>query len=259
MLVPRLQIEGREDVRVGAETGLPQDRLKAHAAGEDYANPTLVRLHILPKPAQEFIHRLSSFRGDAVVVALEHPVDEDRQLVDREHHRPLVLRQRRKDSVAPLPPVSAVDPGPQLYAHLGDGERIDSITDLAQDVIEPGLDPPPDALRRLRLNPDLGNGVRGSAGILQIDENRLEAPLDRQAAQQLPNQTRLPHPPLRGQQRVGSVPHPLCQHFELDFPVEEPVPFDPVRPGLPQSHRHVSNEFVANDIVGKIERCQEPS
>ncbi len=74
---------------------------------------------------------------------LKHSIDEDRKLVDREHHRPLILRQGRADRIALLLPASAVDPGPQLHAHLGDGQCIDSIVDLAQDIGEPGLDSVP--------------------------------------------------------------------------------------------------------------------
>ena len=174
----------------------------------------LVRLDVLPQPAQEFVHAPFSFRGDAVVVPLEHPVDEDRQLVDRQHRTPLVLCKRREDSVSFLPPVSGIDPGPQLDAHLGEGQRIDPIAHTVQDVGERGHDTAPYALRRLRLSRDLCDGVRRSTGILQIDEDRLEAPFRRQTVQQLPSQARLSHPPLRGQQRMGSVPHPLREHFE---------------------------------------------
>ena len=79
-------------------------------------------------------------------VILEHSVDEDRKLVEREHHGSLVLRQGCADRVAFLPPVSGVNPRPQLHAHLGNGQLIDSILDPAQ-----------------------------------IDEDRLKAPLDSQA------------------------------------------------------------------------------
>ena len=121
---------------MGAESGLPQDWLQADAAGEDHGDTALVRLDALSQPAQEFVHRLPSLRGDAVVVSLEQSVDEDWQLVDREHHRPVVSRQRRQDRVASLPPISSVDPGPQLHPYVGNGQRIDSVADLAQCVGE---------------------------------------------------------------------------------------------------------------------------
>ena len=85
---------------------------QAHAAGEDHGDAALVRLNALAKPAQEFIHRLPSLRGDAIVMSLQHPVDEDWQLVDGEHRRAFVLRQRREDPVTLLPPVSTIDSGP---------------------------------------------------------------------------------------------------------------------------------------------------
>ena len=89
--------------RMGSSPTLP---------GEDEAYPVSVVLAVLAQPAQEFVDILFSPRRDAVVVILEHPVDEDRKLVDCEHHRPLILRQGRADRVALLLPASAVDPGP---------------------------------------------------------------------------------------------------------------------------------------------------
>ena len=146
LLVPGFQIQGGEDVRVGTESCLSQDRLQTYAAGEDQAYPLSVVLTVPAQPAQEFVDVLFSLRRDPMVVILEHPVDEDRKLVDREHHWPLVLRQGRADRVALLPPASGVDPSPQLHAHLADGQRIDSIVDPMQDIGEPGLDSVPRTL-----------------------------------------------------------------------------------------------------------------
>ena len=64
---------------------------------------------------------------------------------------------------------------------------------------------------------------------------------------------RLAHPPLHGQQRVGSVLHPLGKRFEFYLPVEEAVSLDPVPPGLPECYDHAPNRFVANDVVGKLD------
>ena len=243
LLGPGLQIQGREDVCMSTESRLLQDRLQPYAAGEDEAYPVSVVLAVLAQPTQEFVDILFSPRRDAVVVILEHPVDEDRKLVDREHHRPLILRQGRADRVALLLPASAVDPSPQLHAPLADGQRLDFIVDPMQDVGESGLDSVPRTLYVPRLHPDLDHGVRRRTDTLQIDEDRLEAPLGRQAAQQFPNQARLAHSSLRGQQRMGSVPHSIREYVELSFPVEEAIPIDPVRPRLLQSCHFISQRI----------------
>ena len=93
-----------------------------------------------------------------------------------------------------------------------------------------------------RLDPDFDHGVRCCACILQIDEDRLEVPLVCQAAQQFPNQARLAHPSLRGQQLMGSVLHSLPENVELGFPVEKALPIDPVRPRLLQSRHNASQQ-----------------
>ena len=234
---------------------MPQDRLQADAAGGDQAYSALVVLTVPAQPAQELVDGPLPLRRDAVVVVLQHPVDEDRQLVDRQHDRPIALGQSGEDLVAFLPPASSVDSRPQLHAHLGDGHRLDPLADVG----EQGLDSGPRALRRLRLKRDLRDGVRRGAGVFQIDEHRLEVAVGRQVAQQLPHQTRLAHPPLRGQQRVGPVAHPVREQVELGLPVEEALSLDPVRPCLFQP-RHgwfpnnaAAIDFVANDFDGKAD------
>ena len=104
------------------EPRLVQDRLQTYAAGEDQAYPLSVFLTDLAQPTQELVDILFALRRDPMVVVLEHPVDEDRKLVERQHYRPLVLRQSRADFVALLPPGSGVDPRPQLHPHLADGQ-----------------------------------------------------------------------------------------------------------------------------------------
>ena len=244
LVVPGLQIEGRVDVRVGAEPGLCQDRLQAHAAGEDQANAASMCLAVLAEPAQELIRRPPPLRGDAVVSPLEQPVDQNRQLVDCEHHGPVAFGQSGEDLVPLLPPVPGVDPRPELDLDLVDGHRIDSIADLSQGAGESRLDPRPGALHRPRPSPDLGDGVRRGGGVLQVDEDRLEAALFVQAPQQLPNQAGLAHPPLRGQQGMGAVPDPLDEGLELHLPVEEPIPLDPVGSGFLEHHSRALSQRI---------------
>ena len=78
----------------------------------------------------------------------------------------------------------------------------------SQTVGEGRLDGQPRAADRLRLNSDLCNGVLWTVCGFQVDEDRLERLFFRQAAQQFPDETRLAHPPLGGQQCVGSVLDP---------------------------------------------------
>ena len=197
----------------------------------------------LRKPAHELVHRLPPLRGDAVVGPLEQPVHEDRQLVDGEHHRPVALGQGGEDLIPSLPPVPRVDPCPELDLDLGDGHRVDSIAGLSQGVGESGLDPRPGAPHRPRPGPDLGDGVGRGGGVLQVDEDRLEAALFLQAAQQLPDKAGLSHPPLGCQQGMRAGSNPLGEGLELDLPVEEPVPGDPVGSGFPE-HGHPPSQRI---------------
>ena len=103
---------------MGTEPGLLQDRLQAHAAGEDQTNPALMFLTVLAQPTQELVHRLPSLRRDAVVIPLEQTIDENRQLVDGQHYRPAVLRQGRENLIASLPPVSRINPGSQFHLYF---------------------------------------------------------------------------------------------------------------------------------------------
>ena len=89
-----------------------QDRFQTYVAGEDETYPRSVVLVILAHPVHKSVDILFSCRRDAVVVTLEHPVDKDWELVEREHHRPVVLRQGGVDLVALLPPAFGVDPAP---------------------------------------------------------------------------------------------------------------------------------------------------
>ena len=103
---------------MGAESSLPEDGLKPHTAGEEHDNPAAVRLAVPTQPGHEFVHCLLALWRHAVVLPLEQPVDQDRQLVNREDHRPLVCGERRKDFVPLLSPVSGVDTGAQFYLDL---------------------------------------------------------------------------------------------------------------------------------------------
>ena len=161
-------------------------------------------------------------------------------------------RRPRRPSAAS----SGIDPRPQLHAHLGDGQLIDSILDPAQDVGEPGPDSVPRTVHVPRLNPDFDDGVCRGGCILQIDKDRLEAPLGSQTAQQLPNQARLAHPSLRGQQRMRSVLNSRSKNAKLTVPVEKAIPIDPVRPRLLQSGRYFPNRFVAINNACKQFCCQ---
>ena len=133
--------------RRGADRGGKSPRARpgsqARSSRPRVSDRVSVVLTVPAQPAQEFVDILFSLRRDPMVVVIEHPADEDRKLVEREHHRPLVLRQGRPDRVALLPPASGVDPSPQLHAQFANGQRIDSIVDPAQDVGEPGLDSVP--------------------------------------------------------------------------------------------------------------------
>ena len=77
-LVPRLQIEGRIDIRLGTESRPPQDRFQTDATGEDHDDPAAMGLTVLSQPTQERISRPFALRHGALPTALEQPVDEDR-------------------------------------------------------------------------------------------------------------------------------------------------------------------------------------
>ncbi len=109
---------------MSAEASLGQDRLQADAAGEDQDDPVPMGLAVLAEPAEELVHRLPPLGSDAVVSPLEQPVDEDRQLVDGEHDRAVVLGEGREDLVPLLPPVPVVDPGAELDPHLMRGHSL---------------------------------------------------------------------------------------------------------------------------------------
>ena len=250
LLVPRLEIERGEDVRVSAEARLPEDRLEAHASREDHGDAASMVLGAPPKPRQERVGRLPAFRRDAVVLPLEEPVDENRQLVEREHHRQIVLGERLEDLVALLLPVSRVDSRAQLDLQFRDGQRVDSIDDPAQSVGESGSDPVPRAPDGRRPGRDLGDRVLGGIGSLQVDEDRRELPLVIQAAEQLSDQARLAHPPLRCEQRMRSVLDTLPERLELDLAVVEPVSLDPVCSGLLQLHEFRFQQVDCNNIIG---------
>ena len=182
--------------------------------------------------------RPPALRGRAFAALLEHPVYEDRQFVERQHRRPRVPGQRREHGVAPLAPVAGVDPGAEFHPQFGEAHLFDPVADALQRVGERARDPPPGPLRGPRPDGDLRDGVRGAGGVFEIDEDRLERALLGQPPQRFPNQARLAHPALRGQQRVGSLPRPLREGFEFRLAVEKPLrPLDPVRAGLGQRHR----------------------
>ena len=89
---------------MGAEPCLGQDRLQADAAGEDQADAASMGLAVLAEPAHELVRACRRSGSDAVVIPLEQPVDEDRQLVDGEHDRPVASGRGPR---RPRPPSAA--------------------------------------------------------------------------------------------------------------------------------------------------------
>ena len=103
---------------------------------------------------------------------------------------------------------------------------------------------------RPRANRDLGDGVGPVQGGFQIDENRFEFTVLRQAPQQFSHEARLAHAPLRGHQGVIAVPHAIRQDLKLHLPVEETVFLNPVASALSQ-HR-----IISQLICWQQDRCQ---
>lgn len=237
-----------------AEAGLPQYRLEAYASGEDHRDPAPVLLAAPPEPRQDRVGRLPALRGNAVVLPLEEPVDENREFVEREHHRQVVLTECLEYLVALLPPVARVDSRAELHLQFRDGQRVDPIERAAENVAEPGPDPLPCTPNGLRPGGNFGNRILRGIGGFQVDEDRCKLVSVLQEAQQLPDQARLAHPPLRRKQRMRSVPDTLPERLEFDFTVVEPVSLDPVRSGLPELHPldspPVSNRIIGNKTVG---------
>ena len=170
LFVPRLQVVGPIDVGVSAQPSLLQERFEAHAAGQDQGHLPSLGLAIPAQPAQERVRRPLSFERDAVLVILEHPVDEDRQFVDCENNRPAAGRQNREYRIASLLPVSGVDPCTQVHPQVCNGQFLYPVAGSCQKICEAGLNLVPRSLCPLRLNADLGDRVRRVAGSLQIDK-----------------------------------------------------------------------------------------
>ena len=57
------------------------------------------------------------------------------------------------------------------------------------------------------------------------------------------------HPPLRGQQRMGPVPHPLREELDLDIPVEELVSLDPAPACLRECHCLFPSDLLATILL----------
>ena len=247
---PRFQVVGGKDVGLRAQTGPLQDRFEADAARQDHRDPAAMRLAVPAQPAQERVRHPPPLRRHAVVRVGEQPVDQDRQLVQRQHHRLAARRQRREDIVAPLGPASGVDPGAQLDLEVRYRQLLDQAARPFQGVGEDRPDPVPRPAQRPRLDPDLGDRIRRVHRRFQVDEHGLERTGLAQPALQFAHQAGLPHAPLRRQQAVGPLPNALFQRRKLRLAIEEPVPVDPVASALCE-HGEIPNNFLGNNIVGK--------
>ena len=100
---------------------------------------------MLRKPAQESIRGLTSFWGDPVVVSLDHPVDEYRQLVYRKHDWLAVLSECVEDLVTAALPVSGVHSCAQLKGQLGNSNFVYVVAYVSQAIGKAGRDAVPGA------------------------------------------------------------------------------------------------------------------
>ena len=192
MFVPWMQVVGREDVGVSAQAGLLQQRFKSDAAGEDHGHAPAMGLAVAAQPAQKRVREHPSFRRDAIRVALEQPVDEDGQFVDRQHDRFVARGQRSEDSVAPVGPVAGVDPGPKSYLQVGNRQLFDPVSCFSEHVDETGFDPIEYSVQVPGSNADFGDRIGRVGSSFYVDEDRFSLASDLEASQQFAYETRLP-------------------------------------------------------------------
>ncbi len=260
LLIPRFEVERGEDVGVSTQFGPLEDRFETHAARHDHRDPSSVRLPVLSEPAQEFIRVPPALGRHFEIVALQKPIHQDREFIDRKDHGSSALCQRRKHRVTLRTPIPRVDSRTQLHPEFAHAEFVDTIHRCARRLPDPIRHAAPGAPNPPRRRGDLHDGVRGRRRVLEIDEHGREVALIPQASQKLSDQTRLPHPALGGDQRMDAVPDALHEGFYLDIPVEEAVTLDPVSSRLPQTHIYLPSILLATNMLATIalgSRCDK--
>ena len=207
---------------------MAQNRLQPYAARDDQTNPVLMGLTILAQPSHETVRGRSSLGSDEVRVSLQQTVDQYGQFINGQHHRPFVGRQSFKHLIADPLPVAGVHPSTQPHLQLRNTQLFNILADASETAAHQRRYPAPDALERPCLGRHLGHGIRSIHSGFHVHEHGGHLSLIIQLAQEFPDQARLPHAALRGQQRVGAVFHALPQQPKLCLPVEETVSINPV-------------------------------
>ena len=220
--VPGVQANGVEVIDAVGDSEAMDQRLEPDAARHDEDRPLIPqRLNRTTQPTQEFVHALR------VAVVVEHALEEDGQLVDREEHRGFVVGAVPEQLFAELSPVAGVKSGPNPRTEAVETDLLDV---LAQPLLEAAAEAGGDRTGGVRLLRDGRDRVLRAGRALDIREQEDPA-VGFQPPSELSGNAGLAHPPLSGQQEVVVVPEVRFQNPELGLAVEEVVVAHPAAGG----------------------------